>query len=458
MSPITVKVILLLLPVLAVGVVASDCPPGTLSPQESYEQLQQLDRRAQVEFRRGDLAAAEKDFRQAACLAPESMHSYYDLFGVAVGAMAAGNHVQAREMLKRADQLRPDYALPLAMQVKVNLASGDIKDLKESLLALAERFPGDSRLHADLARDLIHQKQYDLGLAEALRAERSGNTDQTSRINLAVIESQMGAFDDAIRHAVAIEEQTGLPDGVRAAGAAIAGLSYESIERLQEAVQHLSRAIQLDSAQENPYLALARIYEQQHNSAAAIEILKAGQEHLPASANMSIALGTSLISAEHSPEAVQILAKVIQNYPDQLEAYPKLAEAYRNAGEPALATEMLRKLAERKPDYPMLHVVIARSMLDENPVDYPSILRELAQAQSASPNDYDVYYLRGKVYTAIQEYGPAIAALGRATELRPSESSAYYQLGLAYRKSGQLSLARKQFETVEYLKSQSTTQ
>ena len=117
---------------------------------------------------------------------------------------------------------------------------------------------------------------------------------------------------------------------------------------------------------------------------------------------------------------------------------------------------MLRKLAERKPDYPMLHIVIAQSMLDENPVDYPGALRELAQAEKTSPDDYDVYYLRGKVCTSIHEYQKAVAALQRAIELRPTESAAYYQLGLAYRKSGQLSLASKQFETVEYLKSQST--
>jgi tetratricopeptide (TPR) repeat protein len=276
-------------------------------------------------------------------------------------------------------------------------------------------------------------------------------------MNLAVLENRIGSFSDAIRHAVAIEEQADLPDRIRADGAAIAGLSYEGAEQLHEAAKHLKHAIQLDPGQENPYVALARIYEQKHDSAAAIEILKTGQEHLPDSANISIAVGTSLISAEQFLAAIQILAKVIQIDPDQLEAYPKLAEAYRKAGDPALATGTLRKLAEHKPDYPMLHVVIARSMLDENPLDCPGILRELAQAYNASPDDYDVYYLRGKVYILMHDYGEAIAALRRAIELQPAESSAYYQLGLAYRKSGQLSLAKEQFERVEYLKSQSST-
>jgi len=41
-------------------------------------------------------------------------------------------------------------------------------------------------------------------------------------------------------------------------------------------------------------------------------------------------------------------------------------------------------------------------------------------------------------------------------ELRPNEPAAHYQLGLAYRKASREALAKQQFETVEYLKSQSS--
>jgi tetratricopeptide (TPR) repeat protein len=455
MGPGAMRPVLLALFALARGA-TSDCPPLAFSPQQIREQFRELNRKAQVEFRHGELAQAANDFRDAVCVAPASMRPYYELYEVATRAMATGDYAHARSTLEEAYRLRPDYALPLAMLVRLSLASGDADDLKESLLALAQHFPADGRLHAELARDLIHQKQYDLALAEGLRAEQSGSVDETSTINLAVLENQVGAFDDAVRHAIGIEEQTTLPDRIRASGAAIAGLSYESLGQLEAAVQHLRQAIQLDPGQENPYIALARIYERQHNSRAAIEVLQAGQTRRPDSTPVLLSLGKSLVAAEQFPAAIQTLAKVIQGSPDQLEAYPTLAEAYRKMGEPVLATAMLRKVAERKPDYPMLHVVIAQSMLDENPVDHRGVLQELALAEKASPNDYDVYYLRGKVYTSMHEYPQAVTALRRAIELRPTEAAAYYQLGLAYRKSGQLSLASKQFETVEYLKIQST--
>jgi Flp pilus assembly protein TadD len=82
------------------------------------------------------------------------------------------------------------------------------------------------------------------------------------------------------------------------------------------------------------------------------------------------------------------------------------------------------------------------------------VLAELDLAEKASPDDYEVYYLRGKIYLRMNKFTEAIRSLLRAVELRPTDSSAHYQLGLAYSKSGQTALAGRQFETVKYLEDQ----
>lgn len=433
---------------------ASDCPTPELSPQDARARFRELDRKAQVEFRHGEFGRAAENFRQGACLAPDNLRSYYALYGTAIGAAAAGDFVTARQVLLEADRQRPDYPLPLAMLVKVSLTSGDMEAVKEALRMAAQRFPHDGKLHAEFVKDLVHLKRLDLALAEALRFDESGVRDPEATITLAAIENNAGAFGDAVRHGLALEEQSDLPDSERASGAAIAGLAYENLGQLQPATEHLRRATQLAPAREEPYVALARIFERQQNAKAAVEVLKQARKQIPGSPNVSLALGSSLMSAEQYQAAEGILAALIQEAPDQFEAYPKLAEAYRNMGEPVRATETLRQLARRKPDYPMLHVVIAQSMLDEPSVDHPGVLEELARAEKASPADYDIYYLRGKVYLSIDQYQQAIAALRHAIALRPAEAAAYYQLGLAYRKSGQGALAKEQFARVEYLKSQ----
>jgi tetratricopeptide (TPR) repeat protein len=428
------------------------CPDTESSPAQAQARFQELDRKAQVEFRHAEFARASEDFRQASCVAPESIRSYYELYGIATGAAAAGDFARAREVLEEGDRLRPDYALPLAMLVKVNLISGDFAHLKTSLLAAARRFPSDGKLHAELSQDLLHEKQYDLALAEALRAEESGAAGARAGINLAVLENQVGAFGDAAWLASAIEDQAGLPEKVRASGAGIAGLSYESLGQWQEAIQHLQLAIRLDPGQEQPYLALARIFREHEDNHAALKILEEARKAIGGSPNVLLTLGSALVATEHYQAARQMLAELIGSFPDQLEAYAKLAEAYRNLGEPSRATETLRQLALRKRDDPTLPVAIARSLLDEEEIDYAQVLQELAVAEKASPEDYDVHYLRGKVFLATGRVAQAVASLRHAIELRPTEPGAYYQLGLAYRKLGQPNLAKEQFEKLEYLK------
>ena len=423
-------------------------------PQVDLDRFHELDKKAQVEFRHGEYAQSAEDFRQAACIAPDDFRSYYTLYGTAIGALAAGNLSSAIDFLKQADALRPDYPLPLAMLVKVSLQSPDPDQVKEFLRLAAERFPRAGKLHAEFVKDLLHQNRLDLALAEVLRFERTGVQDPESALTLAVIENNAGAFGDAYRHAQAIEQQLELPAGERASGATVAGLAYENLNQYPEAIERFKRAIELAPEREDPYLYLARVYGKKHSFPAMVAILEQARKQITGSVKIELALGNGLVSVERYAEAIQILTEVVRNSPDELDAYPNLAEAYRNTGEPKLATETLRKLARRKPDYPMLHLVIARSISQEDPVDFAGVLAELDLAEKASPDDYEVYYLRGKIYLRMNKFTEAIRSLLRAIELRPTDSSAHYQLGLAYSKSGQTALAGRQFETVKYLEDQ----
>ena len=422
--------------------------------QVDLDRFHELDKKAQVEFRHGEYAQSGEDFRQAACLAPEDLRSYYTLYGTAIGVLAAGDLSGAIESLKQADRLRPDYPLPLAMLVNVSLQSPDPDQVKEFLRLAAERFPRAGKLHAEFVKDLMHQNRLDLALAEVLRSEQTGVQDHESALTLAVIENNVGAFGDACRHALAIEQQSELPAAARASGATVAGLAYENLSQYPEAIEHFKRAIELAPEREDPYLYLARVYGKKHNFPAMVEILEQARKQIKGSVKIELALGAGLVGVERYAEAVQILTEVVRNSPDEMDAYPNLAEAYRNTGEPKLATDTMRKLARRKPDYPMVHLVIARSLSQEDPVDSAGVLQELELAEKAAPDDYEVYYLRGKVYLGMSKFPEAIASLLRAIELRPTDSSAHYQLALAYNKSGQRALAARQFEAVKYLESQ----
>jgi tetratricopeptide (TPR) repeat protein len=337
----------------------------------------------------------------------------------------------------------------------------DIDRVKTVLRTAAQRFPRDGELHSGLARFLAESQLFDLALAESLRFEQTGSGDTASAVALAVLENAVGAYGDAIRNATNIEEQAGASESLKASAAGVAGLSYESVGQREEAVRHLKLAIQLAPSLENSYLALAFLYEKGQKFKEAVEVLQQGRSQIPGwsnsgSLNFLLPLGNNLVWAEQYQAGIDVLNQLIGKAPDTAEAYVRLAEAYRNTGRPELETQTLRRLAHIHPVYPMVHVLTARAMMTMNPVDYPGVLAELAQAETRTPTDGVIFYLRGKVFAAMNRNQEAVIALRRAVALRPMDPGPYYQLGLTYRKLGQTDLARQTLDRMQHLKPSAT--
>jgi len=290
-----------------------------------------------------------------------------------------------------------------------------------------------------------------LALAEALRSQQSGGADIESQVQLAVLENAVGAYDDAVWNATAVEKKAEVAASMRASAAGIAGLSYESIGQRPEAIRQLREAIRLDPSKENSYLALADLFEQSQNYAEAVKILKQAQTNIPRSAAILLPLGANLVRTQQYKDAIDVLRDVLRQAPDQDQAYLSIADAYRQMGNSEQEVEILRDLSHRKPGYPMIHILIARAMLNSGHVDYSKVLDELVQAENSAPLDPDVFYQRGKVYVAMNRYDDAVAALRRSIELRPMEAGPYYQLARLYQKLGQSKLAAEEFQRVKYL-------
>ena len=431
------------------ALIAAECAPSILGEKETLQKFQQLDRAAQTAFDRGQFAAAADQYREATCLVPKSARAFY---GLGIAEAAAGRFPAARQALESAYAILPQNVMPLAMLVRVEVAMKDMDRVKRVLTLMAQRFPKDGELHSSLARFLAENQLLDLALAESLRVEQAGSSDQAAVVAFAVLENTVGAYEDAIRHARAVEEQGSLPEAVRAAAAGVAGLSYESVGQREEAMKHLQLAIQLTPTQENSYIALAFLYEKARRFKEAVDVLEQCRKQIPGSANLLLPLGNNLVWSEQYEAGIGILKELIQRERNTPEAYLRLAEAYRNTGRPELETQTLQALASVKPDYPMIGMLTARAMLTQDPVDYPAVLRVLAHAEKSSPGDADVFYLRGKAYAALDRTQEAIAALRRSIELRPMDPAPYYQLGIVYRKAGQAELSRQTLARMEYVK------
>jgi tetratricopeptide (TPR) repeat protein len=429
---------------------ADDCPPSALAPEAAQRRLDELSKNAQVEMTQQRFTEAVRDFKEAACLDSRDPRIFYALGS---SEAAAGDFLSARKALATADHLQPANPLPLVMLVRVNSSMGDVDSLKATLSEAAVRFAANSDLHATLAQFLLQSKLPDLAVAEALRSQKAGGATPQSTMDLAVLENTVGAYDDAIRNAIAVEGRTNLAAAVRASAAGIAGLSYEGAGQPEPAALHLRAAIQLDPSQENSYLALAFLLEKAHKYGEAVEVLEQGRKKLPQSTPLLLPLGSDLILAERYAAGIDVLQELVRGTPNEYEAYIKLADAFRKTGASVQEVKILQDLADRKPDYPEIHLLLARATLNLDPVDYAKILDELALAEKSSPSNAEIFYLRGRAYLATNQSDEAVAALHRAIELAPMDPGPYYQLARLYEKLGQKEMAKDTFARMQYLKS-----
>ncbi len=434
--------------ILATSLYAQDCAQPGLSAPERLSRFRDLDAQAQSAMQQKRFSEAVRLYREAICLAPESPRG---LYGLGVAQAASGDFLNARESLRKADRIQPTSPLPLAMEVRINFSLDDIDALKANLREEAQRFPRDAQLHALLARFLAEKKLETLALAESLRAQQGGSGDADTTVQLAILENAAGAYADAIRNAAAVERRTELPEKLRASAAGVAGLSYASVGQSDEAITHLQGAIRLDPSRENSYLALADVFERAQKYPEAVAVLKQGWAKVPDSTAFLLPLGSDLISIEKYREGIDTLRELLHRDPKADQAYISIADAARKMGNSEQELQALHDLSRHKPDYPMIHVLIARAMLNGGAIDYPKVLGELALAEKAAPEDPDVYYLRGKVFIATNRYREAATALNRSIELRPLEPGPYYQLARLYQKMGKSELAKEQFGRLKYL-------
>jgi tetratricopeptide (TPR) repeat protein len=388
-------------------------------------------------------------YERAVCLEPNSARGFY---GLGVAEAAAGQFLKARESLRTSDRLQPTTGMPLLMQVRVNFSLKDVDELKSNLREAATRFPRDAALHSALARFLAEQNLFILALAEAMRSQQV-SADPNGTLQLGVLENTIGAYDDALRNALAVEQNGDVPKQIRGSAAGIAGLSYESLHQGEQGVRYLREAIELVPSQANSYLALADLLEQSGKYSDAVAVLKEGMRNVPDSGAFLLPLGVDLIRAERYREGVEALRALVRVAPQTDQAYISLADAARKMGDPAQELAALRDLSTYKPDYPMLHVLIARALINQERPDYSKVLHELSLAAIDAPTDPDVFLLEGKAYAALGRFDEAVSALTRSIELRPMEPSPYYQLAKLYQKLGRTQSAAETFARIKFLES-----
>ena len=335
--------------------------------------------------------------------------------------------------------------------VKVSVLVGDQRKAREYLRRLSDLNHPQKAIHLELGQFLFEEQEHDLALAQFLRGEGEIHSAPEALLELAILESQGGAYAGALRHALEILEEEQAGPYLKGAAAAVAGVSYLDTKRRDKAIEYLQLAVRLAPAVERNYLVLAEIYQDGEKFAEAIAILERGRKAIPDSADLLLPLGLTLGSSGDYERATAVLRELIVQAPSQVEAYMPLAQVYASLGNVGEAIEVLQKRSELPPRDVMVPMAMAGFLFSKGETFFDQVLAKLEEAEQIQASDPDIFYLRGRVYRAQERYEEAVQAFRRAVELDPLSQPAHYQLALAYRDAGKSELAFRRFEILQNL-------
>jgi tetratricopeptide (TPR) repeat protein len=370
-------------------------------------------------------------------------------------------------------QTRPAHK-PHPQTATENHAADDLKDA-ESLLQKHQYAQAEEKLQALIATQAENpQAWFDLGFAqshlsktaEAITSYKKATQldpkwfEAQQNLGLALAKSgDLSAAASALKIAVTLKPTVGGQQALAAAWVSLAQVTEES--QPQESLAAYQKSAELDPANSDAQLGIARMAERAGNAAAAeqqyLKLAAAGNndsiERLiglylkqkrfadaetwlhkyiaanPQNAAAQLQLGKLLAAEGKTQEAITTLEPLYKTSPD-----PKLARALaglylENKQYPA-AADLLRPLIAQSPTDAQLHLDYGTALMHQ--LKYPEAQAVLLKAVQLNPNMVQAYSDLAYAAEQNKNYELTIRVLDARAKLQPETPATYFLRATAY--------------------------
>lgn len=246
--------------------------------------------------------------------------------------------------------------------------------------------------------------------------------------------NELGEKNEAERaFQMAIELDAGLAPAYQ-------GLGSMAIDRggFREAVQFLSKAVQLDSTR-SAYCMLGVALNGLGRDEEACESYRKAIEIDPGFEEAYYNLGV-LLRSNDPVQAQALLAKALQLDPSYAEAHSELGWVLRRHGSLPEAEYHLRRAIELRPDSAWTHVYLANLLWERR--DLSGAVAEYEWAREAAPNRAFPLWSLANLYEDDGDWEKAQALYAQALELEPDDAVGNMNFGRLLLKRGDLAKAR----------------
>jgi len=226
-----------------------------------------------------------------------------------------------------------------------------------------------------------------------------------------------------------------------------AGLStaYARLERYDDAVDALQKAIQGQPQRADYFFRLGMLYIKQRNFGGAITALQDAIRKDPAHYEAYYNLGVLYVQQGCSAEAAGMFLKATHVRPKESQAYRDLGDAYFAMGEYLQAVEQFKKATalSRGDGYSYYRMGCILSEYLGKDQEGLEALRACLRVQ----RDFiDAYFQFGKVCLKLKRYKDAVRAFKEVVRAEPDQVQAQYHLGFSYLMLKDIASARRQCE------------
>ena len=227
------------------------------------------------------------------------------------------------------------------------------------------------------------------------------------------------------------------------------GLAYTRMERYDDAIDLLKKAIEIKPNESETHFQLGLIYLGQKKYNEAANAFKETVRIDPFHAQGHAHLGLAYQKQGCHQEAIRTLERASHIKYDNPEVFRNLGEAYRETGQPKEALRSLNEAARLDPRDEQVHYQLGLIHFDSEA--FPSAREELQKAININPKIVDAHFHFGLVSLKLNHLKDAIRAFKEVIRLDPDHKQAYYQLGFAYTRVPDMISAQRQYQELKAL-------
>ena len=229
------------------------------------------------------------------------------------------------------------------------------------------------------------------------------------------------------------------------------GQALAKLNRNQEAMSHLQKALELESGNVGVQLALSKVYlSAGHYADAAVLLGKIDSSSLPAAQQTAVhqMMALALEKSGDSDRALDSLARAARAKPDDADVQFQYGAAALRAGDGATAAAALEKAVRLDPNDIDKQKTYAQALLrqgrtSQGQAKTSAYQKAAAAAQKVVSADasYDNLMILAGAQLGAKQYDPALATLKQAAGKNPNDWLPLYYQGQALTQKGQFQTA-----------------